>query len=78
MSSPLEDGILGRPRCCDDDFGGSHYHCGSCGEVSSSMGHWRGGAYVDGKWVKFEGHVCCPTKCHLGEPHPGMRNNREA
>lgn len=31
----------GRPRCCDQDFGGSHYHCGGgCGAVTSMYGHY--------------------------------------
>lgn len=25
-------------RCCDQDYGGSHYHCGGCGQVSGMMG----------------------------------------
>ena len=31
---------LGRKRCCEEDFGGSHYHCGHCGEVSGMYGHF--------------------------------------
>lgn len=26
-------------RCCPEDYGGSHYHCANCGEVSSMFGH---------------------------------------
>jgi hypothetical protein len=30
----------GRERCCEEDFGGSHYHCAHCGQVSSMQGHY--------------------------------------
>lgn len=30
----------GRTRCCEMDCGGSHYHCGRCGTVTSMMGHY--------------------------------------
>ena len=31
-----------RPKCCDEDYGGSHYHCAQCGEVTGMMGHFLG------------------------------------
>lgn len=37
-------------RCCDQDFGGSHYHCGNCGQVSSMYGHSYG-EDADGKII---------------------------
>jgi hypothetical protein len=27
-------------RCCSQDFGGSHYHCAHCGQVSGMQGHY--------------------------------------
>ena len=33
---------LGRPQCCDDDWGGSHYHCPACGQETSMYGHVGG------------------------------------
>lgn len=30
---------IGREPCCDEDLGGSHYHCAKCGAVCSMMGH---------------------------------------
>lgn len=27
-------------RCCEEDYGGSHYHCANCGEVSGMYGHY--------------------------------------
>lgn len=29
------------PYCGYDELS-SHYHCGNCGEESSSIGHWNG------------------------------------
>jgi hypothetical protein len=26
-------------RCCDEDYGGSHYHCARCGAACGMMGH---------------------------------------
>lgn len=26
-------------RCCEEDFGGSHYHCAKCGKVGGMYGH---------------------------------------
>lgn len=42
MTEPVRIADLerGRDRCCDQDYGGSHYHCGRCGEVASMMGHY--------------------------------------
>lgn len=34
------DPYSGRERCCDEDYGGSHYHCTRCGAVTSMMGHY--------------------------------------
>lgn len=34
--------MQGRDRCCDQDYGGSHYHCGNCGKASSMLGHYIG------------------------------------
>lgn len=36
----LADAYLNRERCCDEDFGGSHYHCSQCNAVTGMMGHW--------------------------------------
>lgn len=47
-----------REPCCDQDFGGSHYHCGHCGEVSSMQGH-----YV--ATPEFTGFICAEPKHHL-------------
>ncbi len=44
------------PPCCDEDYGGSHYHCGHCREVTSMMGHYVEATYRDG--TPFEGHTC--------------------
>lgn len=39
MTTPAnQERIGGRRRCCDEDFGGSHYHCGRCRRVSGMMG----------------------------------------
>ena len=55
--------IQGRARCCDKDFGGSHYHCGNCGEVSSMLGHFVSVsspkmAEMIGRPVGFRGFTC--------------------
>lgn len=39
------EGETVRPKCCYQDFGGSHYHCGNCGKPSSMMGHWADGEF---------------------------------
>lgn len=40
----------GPPRCCEEDQGGSHWHCGNCGEVSSMYGHYsKDGFYCEKK-----------------------------
>ncbi len=42
IECPVCDGSGWDPltRCCDKDFGGSHYHCPNCGEACGMMGHW--------------------------------------
>lgn len=42
--------------CCEKDYGGSHYHCGHCGEVTGMYGHFVIATYRDG--TPFEGHTC--------------------
>ena len=34
----VREEIDDRP-CCDEDYGGSHYHCVRCGAACSMMGH---------------------------------------
>ena len=60
---------LGRPRCCDQDFGGSHYHCARCGAVTGMYGHWEGGRFDGDRFVTFEAHMCCPDDCAMPEAH---------
>ena len=43
--------------------GGSHYHCGNCGEKSSMMGHYHSVHYVNGKPVTVDGHFRCSDEC---------------
>ena len=60
--------------CCDEVAkhiemfgewqGGSHYHCGNCGEKSSMMGHYHSVHFKNGKMVKLdEGHFGCSDEC---------------
>jgi hypothetical protein len=63
--------LAGRTRCCDQDHGGSHYHCGRCNGVTGMYGHHRGGEYRDGKWRRIEPHFCCPNNCENPEAHRG-------
>jgi len=39
MNEPDWNALIGRERCCDEDYGGSHYHCAKCGGVCGMMGH---------------------------------------
>ena len=49
-----------RRLCCDQDYGGSHYHCAKCEAVTGMFGHYTNGARIDGRWVKFgEGVFTC-------------------
>lgn len=50
-------------RCCDQDFGGSHYHCGRCNDPkpTSMQGHYL--RFDDGTW----GFHCDPA--HLGKSY---------
>lgn len=59
---PLSE-IIGREPCCDEDLGGSHYHCGRCGGVSSMMGHSQGVHWNPTE--KVPQHFCCPNDCQL-------------
>jgi hypothetical protein len=43
---------------CPEDTGGSHYHCGRCGRVSSMQGHYS-------RMHGDEWHFCCPGDCEL-------------
>ena len=55
----------GRIRCCEDDFGGSHWHCGRCGRVSSIYGHLTSGIYHRGEWIPFpdgKSHFTCDSE----------------
>lgn len=62
--------VPGGPRCCPEDWGGSHYHCAGCNGVTGMYGHYRGGYFRYGKWVKFaEAHMCCPDRCEKPEAH---------
>jgi hypothetical protein len=53
---------IGRKRCCDQDFGGSHYHC-ACGRVSGFQG--CGDVRCDGCGKKFPcgTHRCGSPRC---------------
>jgi len=35
-------------RCCAEDFGGSHYHCGNCNAVTGMYGHYAARVFPDG------------------------------
>lgn len=50
--------LMVRPKCCYQDFGGSHYHCGNCGKPSSSMGHWVDGEFRCDKAPALLAVVC--------------------
>jgi hypothetical protein len=43
--------LIGREPCCDEDYGGSHYHCSQCNGVCSMMGHWTDKLWVRGKGI---------------------------
>ncbi len=56
-------------RCCEADFGGSHYHCSYCGCTCSYQGHVDASGYP--KWctvldkrpayaARFADPDCCP------------------
>lgn len=59
-----------RVRCCEEDWGGSHYHCGQCGEVTGMYGHRvtlkAGVAWAEaiaeglGVSLPFDGFTCAP------------------
>ncbi len=49
--------LIGRKPHCDQDYGGSHYHCAKCNGVSSMMGHYTTGFRNDGRWVTFPDHA---------------------
>lgn len=59
-----------RVRCCEEDWGGSHYHCGECGEVTGMYGHYVTltdehpwmvkRAQEIGVELPFSGHACNP------------------
>lgn len=61
--------------CCDEVAehirkfgqwrGGSHYHCGNCGEPGGMYGHYHSIHYVDGEWINVDGHFGCSDKCDL-------------
>ena len=57
--------VMGREPCCDEDYGGSHYHCGRCGKTSSMMGHLTTYCKVRGRTLS---HMCCPSDCELNHP----------
>lgn len=59
----------GRKRCCAEDFGGSHYHCGGCGAVTGQLGHYKAVEWVNGRRRTMEGHQCCPNACTLPQAH---------
>lgn len=49
-------------RCCDQDYGGSHYHCANCGLVSSMFGHYSAVVFplgYGGQGVKIPGAMTC-------------------
>jgi hypothetical protein len=54
--------------CGEDGGGGSHYHCGRCGNVKPTgmMGHLATLCKVTGQ--RAESHMCCPGSCELNEP----------
>lgn len=70
LTDPTEF-LAGRPRCCELDFGGSHYRCGRCNAVTGMYGHYRGGEYRDGRWRSMPSHFCCPNDCENPEAHDG-------
>ena len=39
MSGQSLSDLIGREPCCEEDYGGSHYHCARCGAVCSMMGN---------------------------------------
>lgn len=43
----------GRIRCCEDDYGGTHWHCAKCNGVTSMMGHLTSGFRYRDEWVEF-------------------------
>lgn len=55
-------------RCCNQDYGGSHYHCSNCGAVTGMLGHYitlRPGvkwaedrAKILGVGLPFQGFSC--------------------
>ncbi len=58
--------MTGWRRCCEEDWGGSHYHCAGCGAVTGMYGHYvtiRDGSGFAPLWsglipLPFEGHHC--------------------
>lgn len=59
--------------CCDEVkdhiekygqwMGGSHYHCGRCGNVASMMGDFT--IFCSVTKTKRQQHFCCPGNCEL-------------
>jgi hypothetical protein len=66
--------MQGRKRCCPQDTGGSHYHCGRCGGVTGMQGHFSAIDMVDGKLKTIEHHFCCPGDCE----NPGLHHKRSS
>lgn len=61
---------FGHARCCEEDYGGSHYHCARCDGVTGMYGHMTTLKPGD-KWAKdraaqlgvslpFRGFTCDP------------------
>ena len=57
--------FIGRKPCCEQDFGGSHYHCGRCNGVTGMMGHSTVFCKVTGERTLH--HQCCPGNCALDD-----------
>lgn len=63
--------MIGREPCCDQDFGGSHYHCPRCWAVTSMLGHHVGVHWFPNPRTKkmdatkVESHLHCPDYCEL-------------
>ncbi len=59
-----------RGPCCDEDWGGSHYHCGYCGAVTGMYGHFVGELYPKThKFTIYEGlpdHRYDDHRCAIG------------
>lgn len=58
-------------RCCDEDFGGSHYHCAYCRGVSGMQGHPECVAKANADRRAIPRTLCQVGDCNLYADHVG-------